>query len=821
MGQSPTSLPYKLQFRVKKGIGMRYRYFVKGMVCAACVAHVERAVRKCGFSDVSVNLLTGTVVFDSSLSENEVRETLARALRAAGYDLLVDRKQQDTDGEYRKNKKKLTVSLVLSALLMAVAMGHMVGIPEGEGRFYPILMALLQLALTVPVVVLNFKYFRGGFSALFALSPNMDSLIALGAGASLLYSFYGVGAILLGVSPMAHLHDLYFDSAAMILTLVSLGKLLESRAKKHTGDAMRSLSELIPKEATVLVGNERIKKPVSDLLVGDLVVICAGEAIPVDGEVVDGFGSADEANLTGESMPVDKGVGASVFASTLLRDGFLTVRVTKMSEDSSIRRILTLLENASAGKAKISRFADKVAAVFVPVVMGISLVTFAVWMIATGNFGAAIRPAVSVLVISCPCALGLATPTAITVGTGLGATRGILIRNAAALERMGLVKYVVFDKTGTVTFGKPEVRETEAVDGSLLAAAYSLERNSSHPLAHAICLYAEEKGTSPLEVEDFTSEVGRGVCGRIGGLEYYVGKREYLTENGFSVDNTASGTQVLVGERSSGRVGVFHLSDRIKPDSRAAMEALLSRGITPVMLTGDNESAAAEVAERVGISEYRASLLPSDKERMLSEYKKKGVTAMVGDGVNDAPALMAADIGVAVGAGTEVAIDSADVILTKNTVGEVISAIDISRATLRVIKQNLFWALLYNSIGIPVAAGVLYPALGLVLNPMLGAAAMSLSSVCVVSNSLRLRRLKLNQKQTKKEKKQMDKRFEILVEGMMCMHCAARVRGVLEGLGAKDVEILLDEKKAVFTAPESFDRAAAVGAITAAGYKAE
>ena len=803
---------------------MKYRYNVKGMVCAACVSHVERALFKCGFEEIGVNLLTASVSFESPLSESEVRESAARALRAAGYDLVFERGEQDGDREYRKNKKKLIASLILSGLLMFAAMGHMLGIPEGEAPVYPIIMALLQLLLTTPVVILNFKYFRGGFSALFALAPNMDSLIALGAGASLLYSLYGTAMILLGQAPMVHLHDLYFDSAAMILSLVSLGKLLESRAKGRTGDAMRSLSEMIPKEATVLVGNEHQKKPVSELMVGDIVVISAGEAIPVDGEVVDGSGYADESSLTGESLPADKRVGEVVFAATILRDGFLSVRVTKTGEESSIRRVLALLENASAGKAKISRFADRVAAIFVPAVMGISLLTFILWMIFTHRISAAIRPAISVLVISCPCALGLATPTAITVGTGLGAKRGILIRNAAALEKLGLVRYILFDKTGTVTYGRPEVRETADVDEALLLAAHSLERQSTHPLARAICRYAEEYGASPLPVSDFKNEVGRGLCGRVDGKEYTVGNREFLMEKGFVLpEGEADGSEVLIGEAESGRVGIFRLFDRERDDSRAAIEALSARGITCVMLTGDNERAAMETAARVGLFEVRASLLPSDKERILLEYKQRGVTAMVGDGINDAPALMSADIGIAVGAGTEVAIDSADVILTKNGMAQVLTAIDVSRATLRVIQQNLFWALLYNGIGIPVAAGLLYPSLGLLLNPMLGAAAMSLSSVSVVSNSLRLGRMKFEKKKEKikSEEKIVEKKFEILVEGMMCMHCAGRVKGVLEGLGATDVEILLDEKKAVFTAAADFDRAAAVRAITEAGYRAE
>ena len=801
---------------------MRHQYFVKGMVCAACVSHVERALQKCGFTEISVNLLTSSVQFESLLSEQEIREMASRALHAAGYELILDRKTQNTDEEYRKNKKNVILSLILSGLLMFVAMGHMLGIPEGNSPLYPIFITILQIGFTIPVVILNFKYFRGGFSALFARAPNMDSLIALGAGASLLYSLFCTGMVFVSTSKMTYLHDLYFDSAAMILSLVSLGKLLESRAKTKTGDAVRSLTEMIPKEATVLVGNERLKKPISELLVGDIVVVSAGESIPVDGEVLDGVGCADESSLTGESMPADKKKGSIVYAATLLQDGFLTVRVTKISEESSIRRILTLLENASSGKAKVSRFADQVAAIFVPSVMAISLLSFILWMIFTRDLGMAIRPAVSVLVISCPCALGLATPTAITVGTGLLARRGILVRNASALEKLGLVRYILLDKTGTVTHGKPAVDRTEGVDEELLAAAFSLEQRSSHPLARAICRYAEEQDVSSLPVSDFENEVGKGVKGRVNGKSYVVGKREFLLENGASLPKTTPcGTEVLIFEKESGRVGIFSLSDRIKKDSRAAVEALTSRGIECVMLTGDNEDAAKKVAAHVGISEIHASLLPSDKEKMLSEYRKKDVTAMVGDGINDAPALMAADIGIAVGAGTEVAIDSADVILMGNRMSEVLSAIDVSRATFRVIKQNLFWALLYNSIGIPVAAGLLYPFFGLLLSPMIGAVAMSLSSICVVSNSLRLWRMKFGNIQEKSEEMTMEKQFEILVEGMMCMHCAGRVKGVLETLGAKNVEILLEEKKAVFTASSDFDRAAAVKAIAEAGYKAE
>jgi len=811
---------------------MKYQYFVKGMVCAACVAHVERAAKKCGFEGVSVNLLTSSVSFESELDEASVVDTLTRALRAAGYDLMTEKKERESDGEYKKIKRNLVISLVLSGLIMFVAMGHMMGIPMPKTPLYPMISALLQLALTIPVVLLNFKYFRGGFSALFSLSPNMDSLIAVGSGASLAYSLYGTAMILLGISPMAHLHELYYDSAAMILALVSLGKFLENRAKRSAGDALRSLSVLIPKEATVLVGNEYQKKQVSELSVGEIIIVRAGEAIAVDGEVVEGNGCTDESNLTGESMPVDKKMGDSVHASTILRDGFLSVRVTKASEDSSIRRILRLLEDAASGKAEISRFADKVAAIFVPAVMGISLLSLVLWLIFSHNFGMAIRAAVSVLVISCPCALGLATPTAIMVGTGMGAKRGILLKSAHALELLGSVKYILFDKTGTLTYGRPEVVSEKDMDSTLLMAAYSLEKLSSHPLALAICTYAEQNGATVNEVEDFQSMAGKGLSGKISDKTYFAGKREFLAENGFSLPESEGRGQseVLVGERESGKVGILYLSDTLKPDSKWAVETLTERGITCVMLTGDNESAAREMAERVGIKEYRASLLPSDKERLLSEYKKKGVTAMVGDGVNDAPALMSADIGVAIGAGTEVAIDSADVILSKNGLSALIPAISLSRATMRTIRQNLFWALLYNSIGIPVAAGVLYPVAGILLSPMIGAVAMSFSSVSVVGNSLRLKKAKIEgapselieTKQQKSEEKAMEKTMVLKVEGMMCMHCVAHVKAALEKLsGVKTVEVSLEDKTVTLTVDESFMKETAVAAITEAGYKAE
>ncbi len=795
---------------------MKYQYYVKGMTCAACVSHVERAAKKCGFEDVQVNLLTGGIGFTSEVQEEQIVKTLTAALRAAGYDLLTERKKTQGDREYRKNRERMVASLVLSALVMTVAMGHMVGLPE----LPPVWSAVVQLVLTVPVVVMNLKYFRGGFSALFSLMPNMDSLIAVGSGASLVYSMYGTACIWLGIDPHAHMGELYFDSAAMILALVSLGKFLENRAKKRAGDAISSLSVLIPTDAMVLVGDEYQNRPVSELKVGDKVMVRAGEAIPCDGEVISGTGCADESALTGESMPVDKKEGDTVGASTILRDGCLYIKVTKQTEDSAVRRILRLLEDAASSKANVSRFADKVAALFVPAVMGVSLLTFMIWMIATGELALSIRPAVSVLVISCPCALGLATPTAIMVGTGVGASKGILVRSAHALEMFRDVRYIMFDKTGTLTEGKPSVGDVRNMDEELLAAAYSLEKLSTHPLAVAVCRYAEQQGAKECKTEDIETVAGGGISGTADSKRYVIGKRELLAQNGFDVSMLPAVwgmSEVLVGECESKKCGALYLSDSVKPESVKAIEDLKKIGVTPVMLTGDNALAAGRVARECGITEVHAALMPDDKQRIVSEYKNKGITAMVGDGVNDAPALMSADVGIAIGAGTEVAIDSADIILSGSSLMGICGAIGISRATMRTIKQNLFWALIYNSIGIPIAAGVLYPTFGVMLDPMIGAAAMSLSSVCVVGNSLRL--YKIIKKQNKKEKEKMTQ-TKIKVEGMMCMHCVAHVKKAVESVVGEGKATVDLESKTVTVACDC-DKEKVVAAIKEAGYEAE
>ncbi len=798
---------------------MRYQYYVKGMTCAACVAHVERAASGAGFENATVNLMTGGISLESSLEEEKTRELLTRALRAAGYDLMREKAKEDGK-EYKKAKRSMMLSLFLSALIMVLAMWHMTPLPVPRFLTIPSLSALLQMALTCIVVLINFKYFKSGFPSLLSGVPNMDSLIAVGSGASLLYSVFGSIMIFFFEGGEHFLHELYFDSAAMILSLVSLGKFLENRAKKKAGNAIVALSELVPSEATVKGEVREEKKPVEELLPNDMVIVKAGDAIPVDGEILFGEGSIDESSLTGESMPIDKKRGDRVCASCILRDGYLEIRVTKASEETSIKKVIRLLEQASMGKAEISRFADKIAAIFVPAVMAISLLSLVLWLVFTKDISMAIRCAVSVLVISCPCALGLATPTAITVGTGVGASHGILIRSPHALELLGGVKYLLTDKTGTLTHGSPSVTASEGEDAVLLKAAYSLERLSTHPLGRAICRYAETKGSEYAEVEEFESITGKGLSGVVDGVPYVAGKSEFLAEKGMKVEWEARGSAVFIADLKNKKVARFNITDPLKIDSKKAIKALSSMQIQCVMLTGDNASAAADVAEKLGMESYHASLLPEDKEEVITEYRQKGITAMVGDGINDAPALMRADVGIAVGAGTEIAIDSADVILQKNSMIDILTAISLSRATMRIIKGNLFWALIYNSICIPIAAGVLFPFFGITLSPMLGALAMSFSSVCVVCNSLRLRRFTPNMIKENKGEPTMNK-MDIDIEGMMCMHCAAHVKKALEGVaGVVSAKIDLEKKKATVEVEDGFSLDAAKEAVNAAGYQA-
>ena len=854
---------------------IRLNYPIRGMSCAACVSHVERALKNVLEEEdtFTVSLLTNSVsIFLSREMEQReleaLEERLIASVRAAGYTLLREAPKEDGKEalEFKRSVLKLLLSAFFTLCVMYLSMGNMIGLPIPSILLEkPVLMALAQLFITLPVVILNFKFFKNGFTALIHLSPNMDSLIAVGSGASLLYGLVLLAFAIAKEDPNsshAILHDLYFESAAMILTLVSLGKLLESRAKGKASDAVKSLATLSPKFATVLKDGVQKSVPVEEILVGDLVLIRAGEWIPVDGTVTDGMGSVDESALTGESMPVEKEVGSPIRAACVLTSGALTVKAEQVGEDTSLSRIIRLLEDAASSKAPIARIADRVSRVFVPSVMGISLLTFILWMLFSGNVEMALRSSIAVLVISCPCALGLATPTAITVAMGRGARMGILFRNAEALEKLCGVKYMVFDKTGTITRGKPTLTDLYSYKTDaekVLQYAAAVESLSSHPLAFAVSRCADFCMKLP-KVDDFLSLTGIGAQGSVDGISCRVGKPDpnflnsldskNLKQDVFTAEKDMELSQRLGADvypredlsslltdfenlESQGKtavlvtfdgvpVGILGIADTLHPDSPIATEALKNAGVTCLMLTGDNERTAAFVAEKTNLDGFYASLMPEDKERLVGEFSQQGSCAMVGDGINDAPALCRADVGIAVGAGTEIAIESADVVLSGNSLVGVADAYFLSRASIRIIKQNLFWALFYNAICIPVAAGVFYPLLGWQLSPMLASAAMSFSSVCVVLNALRLRNIDLkgNLKMLfgKKEKNQVT--HEIGVEGMMCMRCVAHVKEALSDVkGVSDVNVSLEEKKATVIASEKVSLDTLKDAITKVGYQ--
>lgn len=857
----------------------RLRYEIRGMSCAACVAHVERAIKEVTEPQdtVTVSLLTNSVsILLAKEADGETVERLERrlaaAVRSAGYTLLL--KPDATEkkpSRFSKDAASLILSLVFTLLTTYLSMGGMMGLPIPsflQGVENARTMALSQMVFTLPVLLINRKFFQKGFSALLHRAPNMDSLIAVGAGAAFIY---GVVAVVMIASSQdlevihSWIHDLYFESAAMILTLVSFGKMLESRAKDKASDAVRFLSKLSPQYAAVVRDGKEVSVPVSEIAVGDLLLIRAGEWIPVDGEVVSGAGSADESALTGEGMPVEKAEGDAVRAACVLTSGALTVRATEVGENTSLSRIIRLLEDAAASKAPIARIADRVSAVFVPCVMAISALTLILWLLLTQNAELALRSAIAVLVISCPCALGLATPTAITVGIGRGARMGILFRSAEALEKLCGVRTIVFDKTGTLTEGKPSLTDIYAYGTDpmqVLRYAASVERLSSHPLAHAVCVAAEQMDIELSEIRAFSSLTGIGAVGEVDGKTCRVGRpdaeflirvKNILLKDPENLEQDRGGRSVEIYEKKDlseiysdfaqleqdgktavlvtvdgSPVGVLGISDRIRVDSKKAVEALKTRGVRCLMLTGDNERTASFVAHRANLDGFRAEMMPEDKERILRELSSDGSTAMVGDGINDAPALVRADVGIAIGAGTDVAIDCAGVVLSQASLMGVAKAYALSRATIRIIKQNLFWALFYNAVCIPIAAGVFYPVFGWQLSPMLASAAMSFSSVCVVTNALRLRKIRLSgcredQKTEKGDKEMLFAKksvtYQIFVEGMMCQHCVAHVKKALEEVkGVKTVEVSLDDKLATVTA--TCDATALTAAINAAGYTA-
>ena len=784
------------------------QYNVTGMSCAACSARVEKAVSKVdGVTSCSVNLLMNSMGVEGTASP----ESIIAAVEAAGYGASLKnapsaakaaQKEEIKDKETPKMKKRLAASVVFLAVLMYFSMGHMVGLPlpsyfVGDHAA----VGLVELLLTVTIMVINQRFFISGFKGLINRAPNMDTLVALGSTAAFAYSVYALfGAIKAQTAgdmqtAMSYMHEYYFESAAMILTLITVGKMLESRSKGKTTDALKGLMELAPKTANIIKDGKEQSVPVERVQKGDIFVVRPGESIPVDGTVIEGTSAVDESALTGESLPVDKQEGSFVSAGTVNRSGFIRCEASRVGEDTTLSQIIKMVADAAATKAPIAKIADKVSAVFVPSVITIAAITIIGWLIAGRDFGFALARGISVLVISCPCALGLATPVVITVGSGVGARNGILFKTAVSLEEAGKAKTVVLDKTGTVTSGKPVVTDilpAESTSGKeLLEYAYSLETKSEHPLAGAVNLKAEESGSTAREVTDFEALPGNGLVAKLDGKELVGGNLGFISERAQVSAQQREAAESLAEQGKTplffaydGKLlGTVAVADTIKEDGAAAIAELHKMGLEVIMLTGDNQRTADAVGKAAGVDRVIAGVMPDGKEKVVRELSEQGKTIMVGDGINDAPALTRADTGIAIGAGTDIAIDAADIVLVKSRLGDVPAAIKLSRATLRNIKENLFWAFIYNVIGIPVAAGVFINLFGWQLNPMFAAAAMSLSSFCVVTNALRLNFFKTGakpEKKTKEEKKTMEKTLKI--EGMMCGHCEATVKKALEEL---------------------------------------
>ena len=831
---------------------MNVKFDITGMTCAACAARVEKAAKSVsGVDSAEVNLLANTL--RAELSGPDVTQAVISAVEKAGYGAVASGTQNAPKPEnpQAKTLKEMKTRIIWSAIfliiLMYFTMGHMIGLPLPHVLHGPenaMVFALLQFFLTLPVVFLNRSYYTRGCKALWHRSPNMDSLIAVGSGAALLYGvialFRMAWATGNGVwSLVEHYRDnLYFESAAMILTLITLGKFLETRAKGKTGDAIRQLMDLAPETATVFRNGKEIEIPASQVQVGDTVLVRAGGRIPVDGTVLEGRASIDQSALTGESVPVEKGPGDPVAAATINTAGFLKFRADKVGEDTTLSQIIRLVEEAGGSKAPIARLADRIAGIFVPIVMAIALAAAIIWLLAGEGIEFALTTGISVLVISCPCALGLATPVAIMVGTGQGARNGVLFKSAEALETLSRADTVVLDKTGTLTQGRPQVTDILPVEGSeksLLALAAALEQQSEHPFAAAILSRAQEGGVEGAPAEDFHTIPGRGVSGTVKGRRCLAGNRQMMEEAGIAVpaypELAADGKTPLYFAADKVFLGVIAAADVLKADSAVAVERLQRLGLEVVMLTGDNAATAQAIAGKAGIRRVVSDVLPTEKAGQIQALRDQGhKVMMVGDGINDAPALVTADVGIAIGAGTDIAIDSADVVLLSGSLQDVAVAESLSRATLRNIRENLFWAFFYNVLGIPIAAGALYPAFGLQLSPMLGAAAMSLSSVFVVSNALRLRFFKPKGKVnvppapvqaeachiTKQEETTMT--TVIHVEGMMCNHCKAAVEKACKAVpGTQDAVVDLEAKQVTVTGtaqPEALHQA-----ITDAGYQ--
>lgn len=820
-------------------------YAVTGMTCSACSSRVEKAVSSLnGMKSTCVNLLTNSmqVEYDEKiLSSNDIKDAVVKA----GYGIGGDRAENKSQ-EKDEMLQRLVYSFVFLIFLMSISMSHMfsnIGIPIPQffqnifwGNENAVVFAFSQFLLVLPILYLNRIYYIRGFKNLFHLSPNMDTLIAVGSGAAMVYGIFAIFRIGWGLGNgnmdivSTYGKDLYFESAGMIVTLITLGKYLESRSKKKTSQAIEKLIALAPKYAEIERNGSVITVPVEQLIPGDILLIRPGESIAADGVIVEGQTNVDQSAITGESIPVEKQVGDNVVSASINKNGFIKVKAIKVGENSTINQIIKLVEEASSSKAPIAKAADKIAGIFVPVVMAIALVTAIVWLIAGATFEFALSSAIAVLVISCPCSLGLATPVAIMVGTGKGAENGILIKSGEALETAHKIDTVVMDKTGTITEGKPVVTDViEYTDkNTLLSYAISLEKNSEHPLAEAIVNYCNNNTIQPKPVTEFSAVFGKGVKAVCDSNVILGGNKGFITENGIDISKIEDtinsladeGKTPLIFAKDKNITGIIAVADVEKENSKKAIEEFAKIGISTVMLTGDNERTAKAIQKRLNIPKVIAQVLPEDKEKEISRLQSQGhCVAMIGDGINDAPALARADVGIAIGAGTDIAIESADAVLVKNDLLDAVSAVKLSKAVIKNIKENLFWAFFYNCIGIPIAAGVLYPAFAIKLSPIVGAVAMSLSSICVVTNALRLRRFKTYESKINiKENKTMKK--VLLIEGMMCGHCQAHVEKALNAMeGVNSVAVSLENKTATVELSKEISDSEFKAVIEDAGYE--
>ncbi|WP_288528775.1 heavy metal translocating P-type ATPase [uncultured Eubacterium sp.] len=827
------------------------QYNVTGMSCAACSARVEKAVSSVnGVSSCSVNLLTNSMGVEGTATSKEIIEAVEKAGYGASLKTKNKKAKSNSDDELKDTQtpklvKRLVASLVFLAPLMYISMGHMMWgwkLPSFMENNH-IAMGLAQMLFAIIIMVINQNFFISGFKGVIHKSPNMDTLVALGSGASFVYSTYALFAMTVAQTKgdmsavMSYMDDFYFESAGMILALITVGKTLEAYSKGRTTDALKGLMSLSPKTANVIRDGKEITVDIDDVAVGDVFVVRPGDSVPVDGIVIDGESAVDESVLTGESLPVDKTIDDKVTSATINKSGFLKCKATRVGEDTTLAQIINLVSDASATKAPIAKLADRVSGVFVPTVIAIAIITFIVWLIVPKPFGYALSRAISVLVISCPCALGLATPVAIMVGNGKGAKNGILFKTAVSLEEAGKTQIVVLDKTGTITEGKPKVTDVIPVgisENDLLQLAYSLEIKSEHPLAKAIVERAEEMQISSLDITDFESKTGNGLCGTLDNSKIYAGSSKYISTfcDISSVKSdierlSNDGKTPLLFAKDEKLIGVIAVADTIKKDSPEAIKQLKNMGIRVVMLTGDNKRTADAIGKQTGVDMVISDVLPDGKEAVVKKLQAFGKVAMVGDGVNDAPALTRADVGIAIGAGADVAVDSADVVLMNSKLSDVCSAIRLSRHTLTNIKENLFWAFIYNIIGIPLAAGVWIPITGWTLNPMFGAAAMSLSSFCVVMNALRLNFVNVTSSKNDRKIKEVNidytEEFKmtktIKIDGMMCPHCEAAVKKALEAIdGVTSATASHTEKQATVELSKDVDTAVLEQAVVDAGY---